>query len=101
MGMFYSTAHTKVVVSGTNGLYVACGHLVLVEQVVVGPALSVLWVLGMTFTVNMGFPAMAIVVVLDVAVSAVRLVQLVFALQVVTVTFFPLALDVVGVRVLE
>ena len=55
----------------------------------------------MTFTVDMGFPAVAIVVVLDVAVSAVRFVQLVFALQVVAVTFFPLALDVVGVGVLQ
>jgi hypothetical protein len=73
----------------------------MVVEVIVGPALAMVWVLGMTGAVDMGFPAVAIVVVLDLAVCTVGLVQLVFAVQVVAITLFPLALVVMGVWVLD
>ena len=75
--------------------------LVFVVQVVIGMTFSMMWVFGVSLTVDMGFPTMTIIVVFDVTVGSIGLVKFIFALQMVTIAFFPLALDVMGMWVLD
>ena len=73
----------------------------MMMEMLVGITDSVVWVLSMSDSLNMGLQTMTVVVVVDNAVGSISFVQSVLALGVFTVSHFRLGFVVVGVQVLD